>query len=171
MKNVYFRGGSLGLEFGKDLSLAGAVTNPMGSDGRMTWDLICDGMDPWLHMHLIPTKAIHPVFTLLVANGKIDPDNQTCMIVCSWCSQCSVLSPIYWPGVIWVSRRISIRQWCEYSQIYWCGLFQDCMVRLKLKLGITGEAGGNKKWQFTIIYTDNLQFVHLTCQHCAAHKD
>jgi hypothetical protein len=76
-ENVYFRGGSFGFEFGKDLFLGwgGYKSNGYIHQDDLRFDMKWNG--PMVSYSPKSYKAIHPVFTLMIANGKIDPDNQS----------------------------------------------------------------------------------------------
>jgi len=73
-ENVYFRGGSGGIEFG-DLFLGWGGYRSAGSFNsdnnrfHMKWNGPVVSYAP--HSY----RAIHPIFTLMIANGKLDPDN------------------------------------------------------------------------------------------------
>jgi len=74
-ENVYFRGGSGGIEFGGDVFLgwggyrsAGSI-NSDNNRFHMKWN------GPMVSYAPHSYRAVHPIFTLMIANGKLDPDN------------------------------------------------------------------------------------------------
>lgn len=75
-ENVYFRGGYGGLEFGKDIFLGWGGYRSSGNiiqddlKFHMKWN------GPVMSYAPKSYKAVHPIFTLMIANGKLDPDNQ-----------------------------------------------------------------------------------------------
>jgi len=74
-ENVYFRGGYGGVEFGGDLFLGWGGYRSSdrfyaeGERMRMKWN------GPMVSYAPHSYRAVHPVFTLMLANGKLDPDN------------------------------------------------------------------------------------------------
>ncbi len=71
-ENVYFRGGYGGLEFGKDIFLGWGGYRSSGNiiqddlKFHMKWNGPVMSYSPKAY------KAIHPIFTLMIANGKLD---------------------------------------------------------------------------------------------------
>ena len=74
-ENIYFNGGYGGIELGKDLFLGWGGYKSSSSirqdDLRfhMKWNGPVVSYSPASH------RVLHPSFTLMVANGKLDPDN------------------------------------------------------------------------------------------------
>ena len=75
-ENVSFRGGSFGFEFGKDLFLGwgGYQSNGYIHQDDLKFNMKWNG--PMVSYSPHSYKAVHPVFGLMIANGKIDPGNQ-----------------------------------------------------------------------------------------------
>ena len=75
-ENVYFRGGYGGFEFGKDLLLGwgGYRSNGNIRQDDLRYHMKWNG--PVVSYTPKSYKAVHPIFTLMVANGKLDPDTE-----------------------------------------------------------------------------------------------
>ncbi|MEP7267800.1 MAG: hypothetical protein ABI844_09255 [Saprospiraceae bacterium] len=75
-ENVYFRGGYGGFEFGKDIFVGwgGYKSSSRISADDFKYNMKWNG--PVVSYAPSSYRALHPVFTLMVANGKLDPDNQ-----------------------------------------------------------------------------------------------
>jgi hypothetical protein len=135
-ENVYFRGGSLGLEFGKDLFLGwgGYKSNGVIRQDDLRFDMRWNG--PMVAYAPHSYKAIHPVFTLLVANGKIDPDNQpydrVLMVQPSLGAELNLLTWCHL-GVNGGYRFVNDVNIPKYTDADFSGLYGE----LKLKLGIS----------------------------------
>lgn len=72
-ENVYFRGGSGGIEFGGDLFLGWGDYRSSGSFTADNDRYSIRWNGPVVSYAPHSYRAVHPIFTLMVANGKIDP--------------------------------------------------------------------------------------------------
>ncbi|MEO5582964.1 MAG: hypothetical protein ABIR66_09740 [Saprospiraceae bacterium] len=135
-ENVYFRGGSLGFEFGKDLFLGWGGYKSSGYIHQDDLRFYMKWNGPMVSYSPKSYKAVHPVFNLMIANGRIDPDNQSSdRVFIAQPSLGAELNLLTWchVSVHGGYRFVNDVDLAKYNDADFSGLYGE----MKLKLGIS----------------------------------